>query len=606
MESIKFQEAMKIAQIDAPQMSSDGKRYCEGNQFAYYVVCNTWCALAYDLQRESSDILSDQLLAKGLIAIIRSCATDADLLIQGTPEAIDQLSDLGRFLIKDLTLQESLQLLRYPKRFSPKFADKIEQQGIRAFKNVLNEVKMKSRREISPYLCAGLRNIIADICKGFSSDHLVDDGYFSSGAVQNTAKCLASKVKEWWFPDFLGIPISSKTPPLLAEFPAPVVRLGNKEPGDLKFNRKTADAKAVPKSYKAPRIIAEEESTRQWFLQAIRSRLEDCIKCNGYSRVIKLEDQSHNQRLAFEGTMVGYSTIDLSSASDRIAYALFATVFPKEVVDAVREWRSSTVRIDGEIYVAHMCATSGSAICFVIESILFYSIAQLATDIVTALTGEDLLDPSAYGDDIIVDDRAYDTACDLLEIFGFVVNTEKSFTLPSLYRESCGVEFYDGVECTTHYFPRKPISQDIKSLDSLIKLHNSMFEYWHVHVFLKRIIRSMVSPSLFTTSAFSKAFEEDPTDLYDPLDEVQTVLEPYGHPSTPDESHITEAHMVTRQVPDGKFRPVDEAYYYAEYLRRGPMYDDPLMELLKVSTSRVRREDGYAQFATIVALQADI
>lgn len=602
MESIKFPQAYQLAQMDAHLVSTDVDTYAQKNQFGYYVLTNTWIALAYDLSPRASDILADQLVAYGLIPTIKVLNEDAMEIIHGTPE---NMTPLGHHLCADLDISKSLQILRFAKRFSPFNADIVASDSLTAFKQTLNSVKMKSRKGYPTFLTDGLKPIIADIVRGYDGSDLALDGFFSSGAVQNTSKSLAAKVRDWWYPYFMDImyPLSSRDQVWCPEFPKPVTT-GISSP--LTIDRRTAKAVAVPKSYKAARIIAEEDSTRQWMLQAIRVRLERLIKANKYSDFIALENQGHNQRIAYESSFnMQYATVDLSSASDSLSMALFAEVFPQSVVTDVRNWRSSKVAIEDKVYATHMCATSGSAVCFCIESILFWAIARLATDTVASYLGIECLPPHAYGDDTIIDVRAYDTFVDFLTMLGFTVNEDKSFTWPSLYRESCGVEFWDGVECTSLYWPRKPIDDSIPSIESLVKLHNALYEYWDVHVFLKKCLRRIIPKDFFTTSTLERALDCDPTDLLDPVEVVHAVPEPYGtgH-STHD--HLADGHMTIKQRPSGKKIDVPDVYYYVEYLRFGPRYDDPLSEMLRVSTSRVKSDDCYSRREAYLALIKDI
>lgn len=598
MERIQFHDAHKCAQLDAPSVSTK-ENYAAKNEYAYYICINVWVGLVNSLDQQASDVLADRILAHGLIDTIKDCNASAFALIKSNP---DMMSDFSRYLVRNLTISDALQVLRFAKRFSPQEADLVERQSLTKFKNILNEVKMKSRVERNQWLITSIRPIVHDICRGWVDTDLAIDGYFSSGAVQNTKKCLGAKASSWLFPYFLDMryPLSDRNAYYAPEFPDNPHHYNF--PGWLPYNLRTAEAKPVPKSFESARIIAEEESTRQWHLQAIRSRLEKCIQANGYSGHIGLQDQGINQLRAFLGSTNPdtFCTIDLSSASDRLSYSLFAELFPQNVVNSVREWRSSTVCVDGKVYTASMCATSGSAICFVIESIVFYSIARFASE----LNGEEDM-AYAYGDDIIVGAKSYPTTCEMLEALGFVVNEDKSFCPPSQYRESCGVEFMAGADCSTIYFPRKPIKRDVSSIESLTKLHNRLYDVWPVHSFLKGELRKLVGPN-FTTSSTSRFVEGFPSDIWDPIPEVKHLPERYDRRD--DNEHLCDAHYTVREKPDKTGHPykVPEMYYYVMYLLHGPQYDDALSELLHVSTSRVKVEDCYNGTLATIGLEKDI
>jgi hypothetical protein len=85
-------------------------------------------------------------------------------------------------------------------------------------------------------------------------------------------------------------------------------------------------------------------------------------------------------------------------------------------------------------------AGMGSACTFVAECIVFAAIIEEAYHRLG-------LDSQywVYGDDLIVDSRAYDLVCNLLEEFGFVVNRTKSFgPNDPFFREACGGHFLFG------------------------------------------------------------------------------------------------------------------------------------------------------------------
>lgn len=600
MESIKFQDAQKVARKDAPLVSTQVSKYTNSNSFSYYVCINTWLGIVKHYSSKAGDILADQIVAEGLIPLIKCLDGDALKLLHDSPE---EMSDLAKLLVSDIDMSSALQVLRFPKRFSPLAADKLTELTVQKFLAKNNEVKMKARKGYPQWLLDDCRKIVYDITDGYSSSNLAYDGYFSSGAVINTRNCTSAKVADWWYPYFMDplYPLTSKDPVWCPEFP--LYSSDHRANTPSTIDRKTAKGVSVPKSYKTGRFIAEEDSTRQWFLQAIRKRLQDCIIANGYGDQIVLDDQSHNQRLSFESSIdMHYATIDLEAASDSISWSLIPSLFPEKITNDLREWRSSKIAIGSKVYCAHMAATSGSAVCFPVETIVFKAISQAATDYVACMIGEDLLPSHAYGDDLIVDTRAYDTCCDFLSMLGFTVNMDKSFTSPSMYRESCGVEYYDGWECTSRYYPRQPLSKDISSLSSLISLHNSLMEYWDVHVFLKRVIRE-IAGDLFTSSRRDDFVDGYPTDIWDPLGQTLPIIEPYGYPDAPDTSHIREGHMVVMQRKKGKYTPMNDMYYYVMYLMHGPMYEDPLSELLGVSTSRVQIDDCYSQYETYIDLR---
>lgn len=585
--------ATKVAHMDATVASTD-PRYAKKNAYQYQVLIDTWRCLADDISpnHHIGDILLDSIVGQGLIPTIKTCNDDADCLIHDHPF---DMSPLGKAICSDMSMAHSLQVLRFAKRFSPYYADVATRNSLINFISVNNSVKMRDRRGYYNYFTSEVKDIVASIVGTAPTvTQCFDQGYFSSGAVSNCENSLAAKVAAWSYPDFLGMPYTK------AIYPRPwqVAEYEHDVYGNLVANEKTAKAQAVPKSYKAARIIAMEDSTRQWVEQGIRYWLEERIGSSPYAKHMPLGNQEVNQRYCFSGAIgsTQYSTIDLSHASDSLSWALVQELFPKDWVLLFREFRSSTMLVDGKVIPCYMAFTSGSALCFVVETIAFFALALSATNRAQA---EHV--PYVYGDDIIIDNNAYETCFDVLRLFGFSPNPEKSFTTPSLYRESCGVEFYGYEETTTVYWPRKAISKGVASYESLVDLHNRLYKIsWLAHTILIAAIREIAGDH-FTMSDVSDLVEGFPCDPVSPYKDQKMVLE-RSYSDRAENPHYTEASCTVVQRCIGHRQHVDDVFYYTEYLRKGPQYDDALSRLLGVSTSRISSNDGYSRREPVFAL----
>jgi len=223
----------------------------------------------------------------------------------------------------------------------------------------------------------------------------------------------------------------------------------------------------VPKTLKSPRIIAIEPACMQYTQQGIRDYLYDSIE--GYWLTggrINFRDQTINQRLALKASRTGrYATIDLSEASDRVSLSLAMEMFKgnQDLHDSILACRSTKAQLpDGTIISPlRKFASMGSALCFPIEAMFFYTICVVA-----------LLDSSSlsysqrnifkvsrriyvYGDDIIVPNVNADVVLDYLQKNNCKVNTNKTF-LSGSFRESCGVDAYAGTQVTPVYIRRTP------------------------------------------------------------------------------------------------------------------------------------------------------
>jgi hypothetical protein len=211
----------------------------------------------------------------------------------------------------------------------------------------------------------------------------------------------------------------------------------------------------VPKTLKGPRIIAIEPCCMQYAQQGIRRIIYDSIESYWLtSGHINFRDQSINQSLALMASKNReYATIDLSDASDRVPYQLALQMFNanpdfRDAIDACRSTHAAMP--DGSIIgPLNKFASMGSALCFPVEAMYFYTICVIASLVAKnlpiswstiKLVAKDIY---VYGDDIIVPTDVATTVLDYLHKYNCKVNDRKTFYRGS-FRESCGVDAYRG------------------------------------------------------------------------------------------------------------------------------------------------------------------
>jgi len=102
---------------------------------------------------------------------------------------------------------------------------------------------------------------------------------------------------------------------------------------------------------------------------------------------------------------------------------------------------------------------------------------------------------AVFGDDIIVDSRVYSRICKMLNVLGFVVNTNKSFN-EGLFRESCGRDYFSGLNVRGVYISRLRDSGDCYSaINRLIRWsarHN--IRLYNLITLLKSKVRFLTVP----------------------------------------------------------------------------------------------------------------
>jgi hypothetical protein len=255
----------------------------------------------------------------------------------------------------------------------------------------------------------------------------------------------------------------------------------------------------VPKTLKTPRIIAIEPTAMQYAQQSLRDVFYDYLEkrevsgnffgdgLNASFGMIGFEHQEPNQLLAKEGSFDGsLATLDLSEASDRVSnrhvMALFSR-FPQLLV-GIQDCRSTKAAVpDHGIIRLAKFASMGSALTFPMEAMVFLTIIFLGIQdaLNRPLTRRDILSfrdsVRVYGDDLIFPTDYVLSVMNRLDLYGYKVNPRKSFWTGK-FRESCGSEFYAGVDVTIQRVRREfPSSRsDVQEIISLVSLRNRLWE----------------------------------------------------------------------------------------------------------------------------------
>lgn len=468
------------------------------NEASYYLAINMWLLQIRRYSEDSMDSFSALIEAYGLIYAIKLAVSYSDRILDGLKET-DCTSGFPGFFV-DLALEVSrrysnqsdqirnvLSLFRFLKRFSPDGELQSTIDGILRFYQVERENDTFSRRleKWHPYQLDRVRELICDMIHDVDPDP--SNGFFSNGSSlfdEVTTSALGRKIIDLAHDkDFLPLEYSlSKTP---------YVDSG------------LAKLQAVPKSYKSPRLIAMETPWRGWHAQSLRTQLESLLRIPGkyydYSSMCDVRSQEHNRELCARGSVDGSTaTIDMSNASDRVTWALVKLIFPEPWVDAFDKYRPRAILADGQKRRLRMFATSGSPLTFIVESMVHLAVDIAAveyyngmtTGSFTLLPGDDI---AVFGDDQVVPAGAAQTVIDTLGQFGLECNTEKSF-ISGFYRESCGVEYYDGISTSNVYWPRKCLIFDHKHHAETISSLLALQHVWYTKIpsvgdFIARVIK---------------------------------------------------------------------------------------------------------------------
>jgi len=263
---------------------------------------------------------------------------------------------------------------------------------------------------------------------------------------------------------------------------AEVIRLLNfGEPRIVKGN----SLSFVPKYTHISRSICTEPSLNMFYQLGLGHVMNERLKV--YFGIDLIDQQFHNQELARRGSLgLGISTLDLESASDSVSRLMCREVLPGWLNRLLDKLRSPTAVISGREHELHMVSTMGNGFTFSLQTILFSCMVEAAArwrgvklrypsrwwDSLTNSLRVDHGDFAVFGDDIACPTEVVRYVIRLLEMAGFTVNRSKSF-VEGPFRESCGTDFYLGVNIRGVYLRRLESKQDFFSAINQLNLFST-------------------------------------------------------------------------------------------------------------------------------------
>jgi len=473
----------RAIEIDAPTVSSKPDRFVEANFPTYVILISLWveivvsCVAAEFVDRVCA-FFTEALARLGLLAVIDDASRAANAYLRqlnGEDEVEKPVYDgvwkdlrvciessvqqgVHRSALPELTADKEvvsrlLLCLRYPKRFSPRFTDKVEAQGLRAFADFERRNRLIQRSEFSHYIFPRIREIVHEMLLGYS--FRAREGYFSTGSQvvgSTSTACEGLKALHMLgtqFADFL-------LPTQYRVFPVP--------DGEVACGSNVS-IKAVPKAYDKPRIIGMEDAGRAWVAQAVNYSLREAVQSSPYAEYFHFTSQEENSWICSVSSTAGdLATIDQTSASDSITWSLVVDMFPACVIRDLRRVRPFYKVVDGKFSSLQMALSSGHACTATLETIVFLAIDIAVAEYVGTVLGKDqsYWGPSrvvVYNDDQIVPVECVDLLQSVHQALGLIPNLQKSFWVGP-FREACGQEAYNGFSISHAYFPRKTLSWD--------------------------------------------------------------------------------------------------------------------------------------------------
>jgi hypothetical protein len=213
----------------------------------------------------------------------------------------------------------------------------------------------------------------------------------------------------------------------------------------------------VNKTSTVARGICTEPTLNMWFQKGVASALESRLK--RFWRIDLSVQPELNGWLARAGSIDGdLCTIDLESASDSMGLSMLRYMLPRSFMAVLEAFRCPKTRLPtGRELRLGMVSTMGNGYTFPLETMFFAAVVRGVASVVGCKLNDTNF--GVFGDDIICPSKLYRTVVRVLSILGFSVNLSKSF-VEGPFRESCGADFFKGVNVRGVYIKQLRTKQD--------------------------------------------------------------------------------------------------------------------------------------------------
>jgi len=251
---------------------------------------------------------------------------------------------------------------------------------------------------------------------------------------------------------------------------------------------------AVPKTLKAPRMIASEPIAHQYvqlgMMRWMRDNMPSSISCS-----IDFRDQVPSQDMCLEASRTGrYATVDLSAASDHLSCWLVERMARRNpslltALHACRtRWVTNATGVGDSFTMAlRKLGAMGAGTTFPMQTICYtiLAIAAIMYERGYRITAKNMRKTSeevrVFGDDIILPSSAVWSLVLLMTHLGLKVNPVKTHW-EGRFRESCGIDAYGGIDVTPLYLSSLSLESNAESLSAWVDVSNNAHQkgLWHL------------------------------------------------------------------------------------------------------------------------------
>lgn len=416
------------------------------------------------------------------------------------------------------------------------------------------------------------RSICRDILGKLDQDELLDAIRIGKRATQGnplsksyldmkmglpSAFTCPSKLKGWMFNTYLP------TDPLLSRVVRQIFkRRSSEQRPDLAADSLTLVC--VPKTWKIHRGITPLPNIALFYSYALGELVTRRLRDKGLD-IRKL--QPVHQKLARRYSVTrSHVTADLSRASDSVMQQHLNRVLPREWYNALKATFTNQISISNKMHYTASVLPMGNGATFPVETLFFYCIIKAIGDLAHV---DGVF--SVYGDDLIYPRRIHRYAMAIFSDLGISVNVDKTFS-NSFFRESCGGDFYRGIDVRPALLPENKKSyKRLEFVEYLYKVLNGLCHRWdpsEIPCTVNYLLRELVNlsheiyliPTSFPDTAGWK--------VRDPITNEWWI--PYSFPKLKyhhdTQSHLYHFKALCRKAPKKRIVK-DEAIYLWDALR---------------------------------------
>lgn len=286
-------------------------------------------------------------------------------------------------------------------------------------------------------------------------------------------------LRSWFFLEYL------KDDPRLGSIVRHLFRIAKQNGDVLPLSVDFLNLVNVPKSWKSFRGITPLSNIGLFYSYGLKVCFEDALRAEGLDirhlqkRHGKLARKYSRSKYHVSGSSArhGHVTVDLSEASNSIMSVLLCRVLPRAWYRALRRTFIRQMKINGKSYYCESVLPMGNASTFPVETLVFYCLIKAVGNLLNVPGTY-----SVYGDDLIYPVRIHRHVSAVFAQLGLLVNAEKSFGSLSLFRESCGSDYYNGIAVRPALLSERDDSLNHVKLSYqawLYKTYNALCERWH-------------------------------------------------------------------------------------------------------------------------------